>query len=147
MKLTANCIAIRSNWYIDRSNEQNRNITTSWQKRQFFTLTDRLLRRRESSPLPKCESQKELAQSFHIFFTDIIKCIRDQFERVHDLQLNTTALSSSKFAGFHEMCINEIKKILSNAPGTTCDLHPIPWALLKKCNDAVLLAITKIINT
>ena len=81
-------------------------------QRQIFRLTDKLLHRRKSSPLPKCESQKHLAQSFHIFFTDKIKCIRDQFERVSDLQPPTKALSSSKFVGFHEVSINEIQKIL-----------------------------------
>ena len=115
-------------------------------QRQIFRLTDRLLHRRKSSPLPKCESQKELAQSFHIFFTDKIKCIRAQFERVNDLQPPTRALSSAKFVGFHEVSINEIAKILSNSPGTTCDLDPIPLALLKKCSDAVLPAMTKSIN-
>ena len=109
-------------------------------------LTDRLLHRQKSSPLPKCESQKELAQSFHIFFTDKIKCTREQFERVNDLQPPTTALTSAKFVGFLEVSINEIEKILSNSPGTTCDLDPIPSALLKKCSDAVLPAMTKIIN-
>ena len=115
-------------------------------QRQIFRLTVKLLHRRKSSPLPMCESQKDLAQSFHIFFTDKIKCIRDQFERVSDLQPPTKALSSSKFVGFHEVSINEIQKILSNSPGTTCDLDPIPSALLKKCSDAVLPAMTKIIN-
>ena len=111
------------------------------------SLTDRLLHRRKSSPLPKCESQKNLAQSFHIFFTDKIKCTRDQFERVSDLHPPARALSLSKFVGFHEVSINEIQKILSNSPGTTRDLDPIPSALLKKCSDAVLPAMTKIINS
>ena len=115
-------------------------------QRHIFRLTDRLLHRRKSSPLPKCESQKELAQSFHIFFTDKIKCTREQFERVNDLQPPTTALTSAKFVGFLEVSINEIAKILSNSPGTTCDLDPIPSALLKKCSDAVLPVMTKIIN-
>ena len=95
---------------------------------------------------PKCESHKELAQSFHISFTDKIKCIRDQFERVNDLHPPTRALSSSKFVCFHEVSTNEIQKILSNSPGTTCDLDPNLSALLKKCSDAVLQAMTKIIN-
>ena len=115
-------------------------------QRQIFCLTDWLLHRRKCSPLPKCESQKHLAQSFHIFFTDKIKCIRDQFERVSDLHTPTRALLSSKFVGFHEVSINEIQKILSNSPGTICDLDPIPSALLKKCSDAVLPVMTKIIN-
>ena len=114
-------------------------------QRHIFRLTDRLLQRRKSSPLPKCESQKELAQSFHIFFTDK-KGIRDQFERVNYLQPLTRALSPSKFVGFHEVSINEIQKILSNSPGTTCDLDPILSALLKKGSDAVLPAMTNIIN-
>ena len=88
-----------------------------------------------------------MAQSFHIFFTDKIKCIREQFEKVNDLQSPTTALSSAKFVGFYEVPINEIPKILSNSPGTTCDLSPIPSVVLKKCSDAVLPAMTKkIIN-
>ena len=98
-------------------------------QRQIFRLTDRLLHRRKSSPHPKCQSQKDLAQSFHISFTDKIKCIRDQFEWVSDLHPPTRALSSSKFEDFHEVSINEIQKILSNSPGTTCDLDPIPSAL------------------
>ena len=48
--------------------------------------------------------------------------------------------------GYYEVSKNEIQKILPNPPGTTCDLHPIPSALLKKCSDAVLPAMTQIIN-
>ena len=48
--------------------------------------------------------------------------------------------------GFHKVYINEIQKIVSNSPGTTCDLDPIPSALLKNCSDAVLSAMTKIVN-
>ena len=83
-----------------------------------------------------------------MFAANKTKCIRDQFERLSDLHPPTRALSSSKFVGFHEVSINEIQKILSNSPGTTCDLDPIPipLALLKKCSDAVLPAMTKIIN-
>ena len=115
-------------------------------QRHIFRLTDRLLHRRKCSHLPKCDSQKDLAQSFHIFFTDKIKCIRDQFERVSYLHPPTRALSSSKFVGFHDVSKNEIQKILSNSPRTTCDLDPIPSALLKKCSDAVLPTMTKIIS-
>ena len=101
------------------------------------TLTDRLLHQRKSSPFPKCEQQKDLAQSLHIFFTDKIKCIQDQFERVNDLHPRTRALSSSKFVGFHEVSKDEMQKILSYSPGITYNLGPIPSALLKKCSDAV----------
>ena len=94
-------------------------------QRQIFRLTDRLLHRRKSSPLPMCESQKYLAQSFHIFCTDKIKCIREKFERVRYLHPPTRALSSARFVGFHEVSINEIQKILSNSSETTCDLDPI----------------------
>ena len=87
-----------------------------------------------------------MAQNFYIFFTDKIKCIREQFERVNDLQPPIRALSSIKFVGFHEVSINEIAKILSNSPGTTYDLDPIPSALLRKCSDAALPAMTQIIN-
>ena len=110
-------------------------------QRHIFRLTDRVLPRRKSSPLPKCDSQKDLAQSFHVFFTDKIKCFRDQFERVSDLHPPTRALSSSKLESK-----NEIQKILSNSSRTTCDLDPIPSALLKKCSYAVLPTMTKIIN-
>ena len=36
------------------------------------------------------------------------------------------------------MSKDEMQKILSNSPGITYNLDPIPSALLKKCSDAVL---------
>ena len=49
--------------------------------------------------------------------------------------------------GFHEVSKYEIQKTLSKAPGTTCDLDQIPFALLKKSTDAVLPAMTQINNS
>ena len=48
--------------------------------------------------------------------------------------------------GFHEVSKDEIQKIFSKSPGTACDVDSIPLALLNECTDAVLPAMTQIIN-
>ena len=76
-------------------------------------------------------SQQDLAQSFHLFFTDKIKRNRDEFEIVVDLHLPTRDLSLIEFASFHEVSKQDVQTIFLKSPGTTSDLDPIPSSLLK----------------
>ncbi|XP_071804816.1 uncharacterized protein [Asterias amurensis] len=117
-------------------------------QKQIYRLTDKLLHKNKSSPVPFARVQYNLAHEFCTFFTDKIKRIRDGQETVHTCEPHgSDGHASSKLNAFDDVTVKNVHATLTKSPPKSCNLDPIPAKLLKQCEIAILPAKTTIINT
>ena len=118
----------------------------------LFQYINSLLNRSQSSSLPDHDSAEELANRFSNFFKEKIDKIRSNLEifqqshnirRLPEVPLVSESQLLSKFKQASE---EEIMKIIRSSATKSCSLDPIPTQLLKRCLDALLPVITRIIN-
>ena len=115
-------------------------------QKRLFQIADKLLHRKHTSTLPQSQSDEKLANEFSIFFTDKIKKIRDNFEIVDSWRYEDEISPIHQLSSLRSATEDEIYDILSKSPPKSCELDPIPTLLLKKCANALVPIITKIIN-
>jgi hypothetical protein len=85
-----------------------------------------------------------LANKFSQFFTDKIRKIRDGFQIADDLNEPETAVHHlSQFTPASE---DEIRQIVFKSPSKSCELDPLPTAILKQCAATIIPVITNIVN-
>ena len=115
-------------------------------QKKLFQLAKSLLQKTSDTPLPPHHSHEDLANNFSDFFMSKISKIRDQFtdsnEEINDIPF----LGDSSFQYFRNLSENDVLDLLKKAPTKSSELDPIPTHLLKQCSDAIVPAITRIIN-
>ena len=127
-------------------------ISESTTCKQLFGITNKLLSRSKSSPIPTAMPLEKLPDLFSQFFLDKVENIRDQFDS------NTPVNSPSPFnydTVFHGTTLTSFKPItadslwslLKKSSPKSCALDPIPTPLLFECLDAVMPVLTNIVNT
>ena len=78
-----------------------------------------------------------------------VKTIRDDLDSREDVSIFTageTSFEGELMSSFNPVSDDELKKIILSCKPTTCDLDPFPTPLLLECIDAVLPAISCVIN-
>ena len=119
-------------------------------QRSMWQAFNQILHRKPPGHLPDCPSISRLATMFGTFFIDKITAIRTSLP---DLHVPTSApVSSTDAPGqstlnrFEPASEEEIRRLIMASPKKSCELDPIPTALVKSCLDVLLLPITTLVN-
>ena len=104
--------------------------------RYLFNLTNRLLFRKEPSPLPIHDSKQQLADDFNDFCDTKIKLIMEKLKPTGPGDTNNDLikhdyLTNLRFHDFREVTPEEVKTTVKKAPSKSCKSDPIPTTLLK----------------
>ena len=126
-------------------------ITESTNCKQLFGITDKLLGRKKSTPLPTAIPTNDLPELFAKFFQDKVRAIRNQLDSVTSLESSSpydwdTEFQYAHFSSFEPITTDSLRTIIGKCAPKTCELDPIPTPLFLECLDAVLPALTTIIN-
>ena len=116
--------------------------------RQLWKTVNKLLHRTLPQVLPSSESLSSLSQSFATFFSDKIHKLHTNLllNYTHSSPHIPPPVTPPTFSCFTPVTMDEVSKLLSDSPETSCDLDPIPTSLLKQCSSVLVPTITKIIN-
>lgn len=132
----------RQNYYNDRINESRGNT------KELFKFANTLLGRDRGSPLPPDKSNTELASLFSDFFINKINNIRDNIPNT-DIPI-TNHLPSTNLdtllTEFDPVTQKSVAGIIKSLSNKSCDLDPMPTALIKTAFNALSPTITEIIN-
>ena len=132
-------------FYIDKLLENRTNF------KEIFTITNKLLGRIDSSPLPPSEDPARLAQQFSDYFQDKINSIMLQLKPTTDCPIDNRYIEDGFLTQYHLDEFNEVReeevlKLLTTAPAKSCELDPFPSRLLGRHCLEVVPIITQIAN-
>ena len=93
--------------------------------------------------LPNRVSIKALCDSFSCHFKNKISLNRSVFpdDTLKHVQVDGPQ-ENSLLISFTSASLNKVRKIMMSSPNKSCDLDPLPTALLKACLDTLLYQIT-----
>ena len=136
---------VQRSYYIDKLQENRTNF------KEIFTITNKLLGRIDSSPLPPNENPDRLAQEFSDYFQDKINSIMLQLKPTTDCPIDNRYiemgfLTQHCLDEFNEVREEEVLKLLTTAPAKSCELDPFPSRLLVRHCLEVVPIITQIVN-
>ena len=116
----------------------------------LFKVTNKLLGKSDSSPLPTGFSSAQLAEEFSKFFSDKVGKIRQAFKNCvpRNIGCNEYPAGKAKLSNIAPATVEDIKKIIAKSPSKSCVLDPLPTGLLKSCleNQHVLRFVVDMIN-
>ena len=132
-------------FYIEKLLENRANF------KEIFTITNKLLGRNNSSPLPPSEDPARLAQEFSDYFQDKINSILLQLKPTTDCPIENRYIEDGFLTQycmdeFNEVKEEEVLKLLTTAPAKSCELGPVPSKLLVRHHLEVIPIITLIAN-
>ena len=119
--------------------------------KEIFTITNKLLGRNDSSPLPPSEDPARLAQEFSDYFQDKINSIMLQLKPTTDCPIDNRYIEDGFLTQycmdeFNEVREEEVHKLLTTATAKFCELYPFPSKLLVRHHLEVVQIITQIAN-
>lgn len=114
----------------------------------LFGVVDRLLHRKKPTPLPEHRSAQQLANRFCNFFHKKIVDIRTHLDDLVVPSMPDVPIKPrrSDLTQFVPTTPEELLKIIRRSPAKSCGLDPMPTSLLVEHADALLPAITEIVN-
>ncbi|WP_419601160.1 hypothetical protein, partial [Thiolapillus sp.] len=118
--------------------------------KELYRLTNNLLGKCTSTPLPSVYPTDQLPQAFSDFFVNKVRQIRDSIDRqvVHppSHSLCERRFSGTPLCGFETVTQEAVLKCMKKMSPKTCVLDPIPTSLLFECSDQVVPLLTTIVN-
>ena len=112
--------------------------------RKLYAVVNGILGTMKCNPLPECDSDDGLAESFASFFLDKIKKIWDNLDSypffVPDKRI------TPRLTEFKPMSDEEILKVINEMPNKHCDLDPVPFMIFKKLSPHLKSEITTLVN-
>ena len=114
--------------------------------KQLHTVTNELLGKSKSSPLPNDIPKQSLPNTFIEYFSDKIRKIREDIDISCS---NTPEFKKYEGSAMHDFhCVTEeyITELIKSTPCKTCILDPMPTALVKEVEELIPL-ITKVVNS
>ena len=132
-------------FYIEKLLENRTNF------KEIFTITNKLLGRNDSSPLPPSEDPARLAQELSDYFQDKINSIMLQLKPTADCPIDNRYIEDGFLTQYHMDEFNEVReeevlKLLTTVPAKSCDHDPFPSKLLVRHHLEVIPIITQIAN-
>ena len=132
-------------FYIEKLLENRTNF------KEIFTITNKLLGKNDSSPLPPSEDSARLAQEFSDYFQDKINSIMLQLKPTTDCPIGNRYIEDGFLTQycmdeFNEVREEEVLKLLTTALAKYCELDPFPSKLLVRHHLEVIPIITQIVN-
>lgn len=116
----------------------------------MFNSIDTLLNRKPAPRYPSCVSDEVLANRFISFFLEKINIIRSSIVGDSDADipcpLSDVVICTCDFLCFQPVTQDQVSKLIISSTIKSCDLDPIPAAMLKKCWPAILPVITEVVN-
>ena len=109
-------------------------------------MTNQLLSKAKSSPLPSNIPHPELPDRVCHFFDDNVRRIRTDLDSNHASPPFFSSLEDVKLCTFEPVSEEVTAEIISKSPENSCDLDPMPTSLVKSCLTELVPVITKIIN-
>ncbi|XP_041481800.1 uncharacterized protein LOC121428971 [Lytechinus variegatus] len=111
--------------------------------RKLFSLANRLLNRKKSTPLPRHTDSHVMAETFIQFFQAKVRTICDT---LHPDESCPQPFTATLLETLHPTNPDEIQSILRKIPPKSCQLDPIPTILLKECCTTFAPIISQIVN-
>ena len=111
--------------------------------RQLFSVANRLLNRKQSSPFQSHTDSSAMAETFIKYFRTKVKTISDSLcpdESSHK------SLTSASLEILKPTDPDEILSLLRRLPPKSCPLDPVPTILLKDCSSTFAPIISLIVN-
>ena len=115
--------------------------------RQLFSLSNGLLGKSKTTPLPSDIPRSALQDRFCVFFYQKIQNIRQDLDAHPSEPATFSAYDGPKLCLFQPVTEEEIRKLIVESPTKTCMLDPIPTSLTKECLSDLLPLITRIVNS
>ena len=116
--------------------------------RDLFKKMDKLCNPHNTTVLPSCDTNELLAKRFSRFFAEKIDRIVDKLQTMHssfdDPHVERTCAVT--FERFLSVSVQQVIKIITNSPSSTCAFDPIPTCLLKRCKEELAPIIARVIN-
>ena len=131
----------RSRYYCEQ-------ISECKSSRQLFSISNSLIGKEKSTPLPTSHPLSDLPDIFCEFFLEKTAKIRKELDSqpVSVISSNVSVQLSSALDVFQPVSEEDVRKIIKNSKPTTCPLDPLPTPLLVEFLDQVLPTITNLIN-
>ena len=122
--------------------------------RGLYDICNKILGRQQLSPLPVHSSAGQLANDFNDYFVEKIDKIRTHIEDTlqtiddHEEVSTTTAVLNPdcNFSVFRKVSVDEVTKIITSSPSSSCEQDPISTKFLKANIDILATGITSIVN-
>ena len=115
--------------------------------KQIFSVSDKLLGKSRSSPLPVNVPVSELPQKFCDFFSNKIRGIRYNLDQRPSLPPTFNVYKGPVLAEFESVTETGIYNLITALPPKSCILDPIPTNLTKECLRDLVPLITAIVNS
>jgi len=118
------------------------------QPRKLWQAVNNILHRKPPSILPTTIPVVSLADKFASFFTDKITNLHSHLASGASTSSPhiQPPITPSELSAFRPASIDEVIKLICQAPNKQCDMDPIPMSLLKQCCHILAPVITNIVN-
>ena len=134
-----------------KSSYYSSQISNCSNSKQIFDISNRILGKAQSSPLPSNLPASQLPDKFCEFFISKVSKIRSDLDQ---LVTDSGSISDSVphcdsnlvFDSFAPVTEEDVRKVILSSKPTTCPLDPIPTPLLIENLDILLPTITKFVN-
>ena len=118
--------------------------------KKIFEIANKMLYRNEPLPLPSTDNTLKLVNDFNSFFIQKIDnimtgLIPTESHPVDPKYIESIEKCSIKLQ-FHEIDLDEAKRLIRTSATKSCEIDPMPTSLLKECIDIVAAIIMEIIN-
>ena len=114
--------------------------------KQLFQVTNELLGKPKSKPLPCDIPRTELAERFSDFFVEKIRLLRSELDSRSCSPAQFHAYNGPMFSDFVPVTEKEISDLITQSPSKSCMLDPIPTDMLKQYTSDLAPLITDIVN-
>ena len=123
-------------------------IANSDSSKELFNITNNLIGKEKSSPLPTCHPMSQLPNVFCNFFLEKTSKIREELDSqtITPSTFNVQNHPDTIFNMFQPVSEEVVRKTILSLKPTTCPLDPIPTPLLVEFLDKLLPIITSLIN-
>ena len=119
--------------------------------KKIYQIANKVLFRNEPLPLPPTSDTKKLADDFNQFFIEKIDKIMAGLQPTETHPTDPKCIESVNkspimLSIFKEISLEDTKRLICTAATKSCEIDPIPTALLKEHTDIVAPTIRDIIN-
>ena len=129
--------------HLDIFRSAQRNVTNPCaaaksSQKELFKISNDLLHRSKSHPLPTHNDPQEFADEFANYFSSKISQIHDSFPPVGASPHSEDGGNAPVFDSFLLTTEDELKEIIMYSSSKSCALDPIPTSIRKQCLDYLL---------
>ena len=118
--------------------------------KELYAVTNDLLAKAKSTPLPSFCPVSELPSRFSAYFNDKIETIRADLDSQNANTLSVWPCDScfhgDTLSVFRPVSDDDVRRLLRNTSPKSCELDPLPTTLLYDFIESVLPFVTRIIN-